>query len=359
MNKYYNFSASSPVIPKEVLSIIDKDIISYSKKNFSILELNYKAEEFCNLRENATLKIKKLLNISDEYEVFFINGGASMHFSMCPLNFTKKEDAITIINSDEWTNNALKEAVKYVNVSQININHKKPLPKITLDNVYKDSKYTLMASNNTTLGSRFSSENLPEIGDIPLIADMTSNLFSEVYDISKFSMIFASTSKNLGVCGMSLAIIKKDLLKSKKRENIPKVLSYEDYTNEKTAFTTPNVFNIYLVDLMCDWMIKNGGVYEMAKENFDKAKKLYDFIDESKLFTNNTFIEDRSITTPVFHIENKELSSKFLDSSKKAGFHNINGFNNNGFRLGLYNPVSYDDVNIFINFMNKFEKEEY
>lgn len=354
MENKINFSASSPVMPKEVINRINKNVLNFHSQGFSALELNYKNEFFISLMEDTIRLIKKLLYLNDDMEVLFINGGGSMHFAMVPMNFSGKDDTATIINSDLWTNNAVTEGKKHTNIEEINlIGYKKPLPKITLNDINKNSKYLFMCTNNTSSGSKFNKDKIPEIGDIPLIADMTSNLLSETYDINKFALSFASSAKNMGTSGISVVIINKNMLKTEIPQSVPKILSYRDYYNSGNSFTTPNTFAVYIIYEMLKYLDENGGVEEIEKVNIEKSNLLYDFIDESKFYSNDIIKEDRSVTSLIFNVKNNK---DFIQKAKENDIINISTSMNGEIRVGLYNGVSLSNVVDLIDFMYKYQK---
>lgn len=349
-----NFSASSPVIPKDVISRITSNINNFYSNGFSALELNYKNPVFIDLMNDTVSLFKELLDLNDDMEVLFINGGASMHFAMVPLNFASKNETVTMINSDLWTNNAVIEAEKYTNVNQINLmNNHGPLPKITKKDIDENSKYLFMCTNNTSSGSKFNKDKIPKIGDIPLIADMTSNLLSESYNINEFALSFASCAKNMGTSGMSVVIVKRNMLEKETDKNIMKILSYKDYFYSDNSFTTPNTFSLYIIYEMVKYLKEFGGVREMEKVNIEKSNLLYDFIDESKFYGNDIVKEDRSVTSLVFNVKNTD---DFIECAKKSDIINISKSIKNAVRVGLYNGVTLCDVKKLIDFMYKYEK---
>lgn len=354
MEDKINFSASSPVMPKEVIKRISENLHNFKNSGFSALELNYKNPIFIELMEETKDILKKLLHLNDDMEILFINGGGSMHFDMVPLNFTNSDDTVSIINSDLWTNNAVEEAKKYVNVDEINlINHKGPLYKLKDTNLAEDSKYLFMCTNNTSSGSKFNKDKIPDVS-IPLIADMTSNLLSETYDINKFDLSFASSAKNMGTSGISVVIINKKMFEITTMRNIPKILSYKDYFLSGNSFTTPNTFAVYIIYEMVKYLYENGGVEEIEKINIQKSSLLYDFIDSSKIYNNDIIKEDRSVTSLIFEVKDKD---DFIEQAKKNNIINISTSMNNSVRVGLYNGVGLDSVKKLIDFMYEYEKK--
>ena len=355
-DRLLNFSASSPVIPEEVIERIEKNIIQYRSSGFSALEINYKNPLFLELMEEVRELLRSLLHLDDDMEILFINGGGSMHFAMVPLNFAKKGDTASIINSDLWTDNAVKEARKHVKVDEINlIGHRGVLPKITLKNLDPSSRYLFMCTNNTSSGSRFSKDKLPDIGDVPLIADMTSNLLSEDYDMNRFALSFSSSAKNMGTSGISVVIVKKSMLEPEIDSSVPKILSYRDYFYSGNTFTTPNTFAVYLMYEMLMFVKRMGGVAKMEEINREKANLLYDCVDNSSYYSNSIASEDRSITSVIFSVKNSE---NFIQKAKENGIINLSTSMDGQVRAGFYNGVSISDVKGLIDFMHKYEKEQ-
>lgn len=349
MNANLNFSPSSAIIPKKVLYEIQNDIISYKNKGYSVLELNYKNSDFLDLQENTYFLFKKLLKLSDDYEILYVNGGGSMHFSMIPLNFSDKNNFVTMINSDVWSKKAIEESKKYTDVFEIDAQSSKTIPTIKAK---KDSKYLFLCTNNTSMGTRFPDSSI-EYYETPLICDMTSNLLSENYTMDKFSLVFASCAKNMGTSGISVVIAKKDML-NKTKDNIPKILSYNAYYNSHNSFTTPNTFSIYMINKMLKYVDDIGGIGEMEKINKEKSDIIYDFLDESKLFYNDIEKDYRSITTIAFSI--KKNKEKFLEEARKNNIYNLSDYNSDYIRIGLYNGVEKSNVKKLIEFMHKYEK---
>ena len=354
MKRFLNFSASSPVIPEEVVERIEKNIKEYRNSGFSALEINYKNPLFEDLMEEVRELLKKLLELDDDMEILFINGGGSMHFDMVPLNFAKKGDTATIINSDLWTNNAVLEARKHVRVNEINIiGTREPLPVITEKDIDPSSRYLFMCTNNTSSGSRFSNDKIPRCENIPLIADMTSNLLSEVYDLNRFALSFSSSAKNMGTSGISVVIVKRSLLEKEVNESLPKILSYRDYFYSGNTFTTPNTFAVYMMYEMLKFVERTGGVESMEKINREKANLLYEYVDNSSVYSNDIPAEDRSITSVTFNVEN---SDKFIQKAKENGIINLSNSMDGSVRAGFYNGVSIADVKGLIEFMHRYEK---
>lgn len=349
-----NFSASSPVMPKEVINRINKNIINYKDSGFSALEINYKNDLFFSLMEDIKSLLRKLLNLNEDYDSIFLSGGASMHFAMAPLNYSKEDEIVSIINSDLWTNNAVVEGEKHSIVNEINlINTTSPLPNIDNNILNGKEKYLFMCTNNTSSGSRFSNEKICDNLSVPLIADMTSNLLSEVYDINKFSLLFSSAAKNMGTSGVSLVIAKKDILNIKPRDNTPKILSYNDYYSSGSSFTTPNTFAMYTIYEMLKYLDEIGGVEKQEEINREKANLLYNYIDDSHYYENDITKEDRSITSITFKTKD---AKDFIKNANLNNIINISTSMQNDVRIGLYNGVSVEDVKKLIKFMHSYEK---
>ena len=347
-----NFSASSPVIPQEVIERIEKNIIQYRNSGFSALEINYKNPLFTELMDEVSGLLRKLLKLDDDMEILFINGGGSMHFAMVPLNFAGKGDTATIINSDLWTNNAVVEGRKHINIDEINIiGTKDPLPVITEKDIAEGTRYVFMCTNNTSSGSRFSPEKIPQVGNVPLVADMTSNLLSEEYDINRFGLSFSSSAKNMGTSGISVVIVKRSMLEPEIDESVPKILSYRDYYYSGNTFTTPNTFAVYMMYEMLKYVERIGGVEKMEEINREKARIFYDFVDNSELYSNDIKKEDRSITSVVFKVENSE---KFIEKARENGIINLSTSMDGCVRAGFYNGVSISDVKGLVDFMKKY-----
>ncbi len=352
--KKYNFNAGPSALPNEVFKYSSEAIKELDKTGLSLLEISHRSNEFSEIITRAKDLALKISNLDqDEYEVLFLQGGASHQYLMVASNFLN--NVAGYINTGTWSEKAMAEAKFYGNVIEVASSKDRNHTYIPNNVQVLDSlDYLHITSNNTIFGTQF--HEFPQTKS-PLIADMSSDIFSRKIDFSKFDLIYAGAQKNIGAAGVTLVILKKEFLKKNKRK-IPSILSYQNHVDKQSLYNTPPVFSIFTCMLNMEWIIKSGGIGEIEKKNIEKAKLLYDAIDNNDAFQGFVENSDRSNMNVTFGINNYYNSEKFDEMCQKNNIHGIKGHRSvGGYRVSLYNAISIDSVKILIEIMEKFNKE--
>ncbi len=369
MSRVYNFSAGPSMLPEEVLKIAAAEMLDCNGTGQSVMEMSHRSKAFEPIIAKTEALLRELMNIPANYKVLFLQGGASLQFAMVPLNLKKKGKA-AYIDTGVWSGKALKEAKRWMTVDVVASSKDKNysyIPKI--DKVEGDYDYVHVTSNNTIFGTKFN--KFPETGNLPLVCDASSNILSEPMDVSKFGIIYAGAQKNLAPAGVTIVIIRDDLIRGPNfaangdlPADVPTMLRYDTHADEGSMFNTPPCYSIYMMGLVLEHVKKLGGVDAMTKLNNEKAKILYDFLDTSKFFKATTAKEDRSIMNIPFvtTIEDKEkaeaINKKFVSEAAKAGLVNLAGHRLvGGMRASIYNAMPVEGVKALVEFMKNFEKE--
>lgn len=360
MKRVYNFSAGPSALPIEVLQQAADEMVSYGDSGMSVMEMSHRSSYFIDILHEAKSLFKELMNVPDNYEILFLQGGASTQFSMIPLNLLAKSNKCDFMITGSWAKKAYQESARYGEAKVIASSEDKTfsyIPKVDPKDFTPDADFFHICVNNTIFGTRFKPENLPKTGNVPLVGDMSSNILSEVYDVSKFGLIYAGAQKNMGPAGVTAVIIRKDLLGHAK-DFTPTMLNYKIHADNDSSYNTPPCFAIYVCKLVYEWVKANGGVAGMEKANKEKAQLLYDYIDNSKLYKGTVVPEDRSLMNVTFITGSDELDALFVKESKKVGLENLKGHRSvGGMRASIYNAMPLAGVETLINFMKKFESE--
>lgn len=348
--KTFNFSAGPACLPDSVLKIASLASIEYEDSGISLMEMSHRSADVMNLFDNATSRVKSLLKIPNNYHVLWLQGGASLQFSMVPLNLLPDKGIADYIETGSWSTKAIKECnrVGTVNVSASSkAKNFSYIPKKLIQN--ESSSYLHFTSNNTIYGTQFKKFPDPLNPNGYLVADMSSDIFSRTIDVSKFGLIYAGAQKNMGPAGVTLVIIREDLVGLNHRE-IPTMLNYETHVLKESMFNTPPVFSVFIVNETLKWLEKIGGIEAIEKINNNKAKKLYDEIDLNKHFKCPVNIEDRSIMNVPFIFKNNSFSDKeFLAFCDKRGLKTLKGHRSvGGFRASIYNAMPEAGVEALI-----------
>ncbi len=356
--RIYNFSAGPGVLPEEVLLEAQKDFYSYKGQGLSVMEMSHRSKTYGEIITEAEKDLRTLLNISDDYAVLFLQGGATLQFSMVPLNIMPPNNKADYINTGAWSKKAIKEAkrVGEVNVAasseDANFNY---IPKQDALQLTPDASYVHFTSNNTIFGTEFKTE--PEVGNVPLVCDASSDILSKPIDVNKYGIIYAGAQKNMGPAGAALVIVKKSLLE-RSPETLHTYLNYNTHAEKGSMYNTPPTFTIYIMGLVYKWLLKNGGLVEMQKINEAKAKMLYDAIDNSDGFYKGAAaIEDRSLMNVTFNLANPELEKKFVEEALAKDFSGLKGHRSvGGIRASIYNAFPTKGVEDLVQFMEDFRK---
>ncbi|HWL26242.1 MAG TPA: 3-phosphoserine/phosphohydroxythreonine transaminase [Ureibacillus sp.] len=358
-NRAYNFNAGPSALPLEVLEKAQKEIVNFNGSGMSIMEMSHRSKDYETVHNEAIARLNKLFSIPDNYEVLFLQGGASLQFTMVPMNFLQEGKKASYILTGSWSEKALKEAKLFgnpVEAASSKENNYRNIPALNDINFNADDAYVHLTSNNTIFGTSWN--EYPDTGDVPLIADMSSDILSRPVDVSKFGMIYAGAQKNLGPSGVTVVIIRKDLLE-KANKNIPTMLKYTTHADSNSLYNTPPTFGIYMLGEVLKWVEEQGGVEEIAKRNEEKAGLIYDVIDQSNgFFVGHATKDSRSLMNITFRIADEELEKQFLAEAKEAGFVGLNGHRSvGGCRASAYNAVPYEACKALADFMLAFQQK--
>ena len=357
-NRVYNFSAGPAVLPVEVLEIAQKEMLNYQNSGMGVMEMSHRSKTYDNIIKTAEQDLRDLMNIPDNYKVLFLQGGAHLQFSMVPINLLKNGVADYIVTG-QWAKKAYAEAQKYGKINKIATSEDKTfsyIPDCSDLDISPDADYVYICENNTIYGTKF--HTLPNTKGKILVSDMSSCFLSEPVDVTKYGLIYAGVQKNVGPAGVQIVIIREDLLRDDLPSWCPTMLSYKIHADNDSLYNTPPAYGIYICGLVFKWLKKQGGLKAMKEYNEKKAKILYDFLDNSKLFKGTVEKSSRSLMNVPFVTGNDELDAKFVAESKKAGFVNLKGHRSvGGMRASIYNAMPIEGVEKLVEFMKKFEEE--
>ena len=358
MSRVYNFSAGPAVLPEEVLKEAAAEMLDYRGTGMSVMEMSHRSKSYETIIEDAESDLRDLLHIPENYKVLFLQGGGSTQFAMVPMNLMKNRVADYIITG-QWAKKAHKEASIYGKANAIASSADKTfsyIPDCSDLPVSEDADYVYICENNTIYGTKF--WTLPNTKGKLLVADQSSCFLSEPVDVSKYGLIFAGAQKNVGPAGTVIVIIREDLITEDVLEGTPTMLRYKIHADAKSLYNTPPTYGIYMCGKVFKWLKSKGGLEEMKKINEEKAKILYDFLDESKLFKGTVVKKDRSIMNVPFITGNEELDALFVKESKAAGLENLKGHRTvGGMRASIYNAMPKVGVEKLVEFMSDFEKK--
>ena len=352
----WNFCAGPAAIPEEVLQEAQNELLEWNLSGSSVMEVSHRSDLFAEVAASSTKDIKALLNIGDEHEVLFLQGGATLQFTSVPLNFTKKSSIVSYLNTGLWSKKAIEAASKYASVNVVASSEESNYTYVPSTNEWRvdsDSIYFHYVMNETIQGLAMRD---PISSEIPVICDMSSCILSEEVDFHNLDLVYAGAQKNIGPAGLTLVIIKKDFLE-KANEDIPDILSYKKNSQAGSMLNTPPTFAWYLAGKVFKWLLKKGGVKSIQKENEKKAKLLYDFIDSSSFYPNPVDKEYRSIMNVPFLLDDQNADSSFLEKAEITGLLNLKGHRSvGGMRASIYNATPFEAVEDLVSFMNDFER---
>ncbi len=359
MSRVYNFSAGPSMLPEAVLKKAADEMLDYQGSGQSVMEMSHRSKVYDGIIKEAEALLREVMNIPDNYKVLFLQGGASSQFAMVPLNLFNKSKKADYVITGQWAKKAYKEACKYGEAKAIASSEDKTfsyIPKLDKADFTPDADYFYICVNNTIYGTLY--HELPDTGNVPLVGDISSCVLSEPIDVSKFGILLAGAQKNMGPAGVTIAIIREDLI-GNAMDITPTMFDYKTHADNDSMFNTPPCYSIYMVKLVLEW-VKNeiGGLEKMKELNEKKAKLLYDFLDNSKLFKGTVVKEDRSLMNVPFITGSDELDAKFVKESTEAGFVNLKGHRSvGGMRASIYNAMPIEGVEKLVEFMKKFEEE--
>ncbi|MBR3844030.1 MAG: 3-phosphoserine/phosphohydroxythreonine transaminase [Clostridia bacterium] len=359
MSRVYNFSAGPSMLPEAVLQKAANEMLDYEGCGQSVMEMSHRSKVYQGIIDGAEALLREVMNIPDNYKVLFLQGGASSQFAMVPMNLMTGNGKADYIVTGQWANKAYKEAARYGNARVVASSADKTysyIPKTSREDFDPEADYVHICMNNTIYGTKYAT--LPDTGDIPLVADISSCIASEPLDVSKFALLYAGAQKNLAPAGLTIVIVREDFL-GKAMEITPTMFNYVTHADNGSMFNTPPCYTIYMCKLVLEW-IKNemGGLEAMKAHNEKKAALLYDFLDNSKLFKGTVEKDSRSLMNIPFITGNEELDAKFVKESAAAGFVNLKGHRSvGGMRASVYNAMPMEGVEKLVAFMKKFEEE--
>ena len=350
--KLYNFNSGPSILPQSVLEEASGAILNFNDTGLSILEIGHRTTWFQDVLQEAISSVKQLMQLNDTYEVLFLHGGATTQFMQVPMNLLGDGETAAYCDNGIWGNKAAKEAALFGNVQVVTNSSDKQHTYIQKQfTVPADAKYLHITTNNTVEGTQW--HQYPQIG-IPLVADMSSDIFSRQTDFTKFSLIYAGAQKNMGAAGVNLVVVKKEVL-GKIQRKIPTIMNYQKHIEAGSLMNTPPVFAVYVSMLTLRWILANGGLIEMGKRSVEKAELLYNTLDSLPVFKATVAKEDRSQMNAVFFLTNPSLEAPFLDLCKKEGMIGVKGYRTiGGVRVSMYNALPLESVRIFCDLMKDF-----
>lgn len=358
MSRVYNFSAGPAVLPEEVLKEAQEEMLDYRGCGMSVMEMSHRSKVFQNIIDEAEADLRDLMGIPSNYKVLFLQGGASLQFSMIPMNLMKNGVADYIVTG-QWAKKAYAEAQKYGKANKIASSEDKTfsyIPDCSDLAISPDADYVYICENNTIYGTKY--KKLPNTKGKTLVADVSSCFLSEPVNVSDYGIIYGGVQKNIGPAGMVISIIRDDLITDDVLPGTPTMMKFKTHADAGSLYNTPNCYCIYMCGKVFKWLKKMGGLEVMKQRNEEKAKLLYDFLDQSKLFKGTVVPEDRSLMNVPFITGNADLDAKFVKESKKAGLENLKGHRTvGGMRASIYNAMPKEGVETLVAFMKKFEEE--
>ena len=358
MSRIYNFSAGPAVLPEEVLKEAAEEMLDYRGCGMSVMEMSHRSKMFETIINEAESDLRELMNIPDNYKVLFLQGGASQQFAMIPMNLMKNGVADYIITG-QWAKKAYKEACMYGNAKAVASSEDQTfsyIPDCSDLPIDDDADYVYICENNTIYGTKF--KTLPNTKGKTLVADVSSCFLSEPVDVTKYGVIYGGVQKNVGPAGVVIVIIREDLITEDVLPGTPTMLRFKTHADADSLYNTPPAYGIYICGKVFKWLKAQGGLEAMKERNEKKAKILYDFLDESKMFKGTVRKEDRSLMNVPFVTGNADLDAKFVKEAKAAGFENLKGHRSvGGMRASIYNAMPVEGVEKLVEFMKKFEKE--
>jgi len=357
MQRVYNFSAGPSVLPEAALKKAAEEMLCYGTSGMSVMEMSHRSKAYESIIQGTEALLRELMAIPDNYKVLFLQGGASSQFSMIPLNLIGKTGKADYAITGQWAKKAAQEAARYGQVNKVASSEDAVfnyIPELDKSKFDPDASYFHITSNNTIYGTRFT--ELPDTGSVPLVSDMSSCILSEAVDVSKFGLIYAGAQKNMGPAGVTVVIIREDLI-GNALEFTPTMFKYDIHASNDSMYNTPPTYSIYMVKLVLEWLKDLGGISAMQKINEEKAAILYNFLDSSELFKGTVVKKDRSLMNVPFITGNDELNDKFIKEAKAKGFENLKGHRSvGGMRASIYNAMPTEGVAALVEFMKEFER---
>lgn len=358
MSRIYNFSAGPAVLPEEVLKEAAEEMLDYRGCGMSVMEMSHRSKVYETIIKEAEADLRELMNIPDNYKVLFLQGGASQQFAAIPMNLMKNKVADYIVTG-QWAKKAFQEAQIYGKANKIASSEDETfsyIPDCSDLPISQDADYVYICENNTIYGTKF--KTLPNTKGKTLVADVSSCFLSEPVDVTKYGLLYGGVQKNIGPAGVVIVIIREDLITEDTLPGTPTMLKYKTHADAQSLYNTPPAYGIYICGKVFKWLKKMGGLETMKQRNEEKAKILYDFLDESQLFKGTVRKEDRSLMNVPFVTGSDQLDAKFVKEAKAAGLENLKGHRSvGGMRASIYNAMPKEGVEALVAFMKKFEEE--
>ena len=358
MGRIYNFSPGPAMLPVEVLTEAAEEMLNYGGSGMSVMEMSHRSKVYEGIIQEAEKDLRELMKIPDNYKVLFVQGGASQQFAAVPMNLMKNKVADYIVTG-QFAKKAYQEATIYGKINAIASSADKTfsyIPDCSDLPISEDADYVYICENNTIYGTKF--KTLPNTKGKDLVADVSSCILSEPVDVSKYGLLYAGVQKNVGPAGVVIVIVREDLITEDTLPGTPTMLKYKTQADNGSLYNTPPAYGIYICGKVFKWLKNMGGLEVMKEKNETKAKLLYDFLDQSKLFKGTAVKEDRSLMNVTFVTGNDELDAKFVKEAKAVGLENLKGHRSvGGMRASIYNAMPYEGVKALVDFMRKFEAE--
>lgn len=358
MERFYNFSAGPSMLPLDVLKKAEKELSCYDTSGMSVMEMSHRSKAFEDILQKTKADLKELMNIPDNYKILFLQGGGSTQFAMIPLNLMNQNKTADYVLTGQWAKKASEEASKYGDVHIIASSEDSifdRIPDLDESKFNPEADYFYITHNNTVYGTRYTNETLPNTKNVPLIGDISSSILSEEIDVSKYGLLFAGAQKNLGPAGVTVVIVREDLI-GHAMDITPTMLDYSIHAKNDSLYNTPPTYGIYFIGLVLEWIKEQGGIKAIQKTNEEKASLLYNFLDQSSLFKGTVIPRDRSLMNAPFVLPTEELNASFIKEAQEAGFVNLKGHRTvGGMRASMYNGMPMEGVQALVDFMKEFE----
>ena len=358
MARIYNFSAGPAMLPEEVLKEAAEEMLDYRGCGMSVMEMSHRSKVYQQIIDEAEADLRELVGIPENYKVLFLQGGATLQFGMIPMNLMTINKKADYIHTGVWTKKAMADAKLFGEVRVIASSEDKQfsyIPSMKNLKINRDADYVYMCDNNTIYGTKF--KEYPDTGNIPLICDMSSCFLSEPIDVRKFGMIYAGAQKNVGPAGVTIIIIRDDLVARSKDLPLPVYLRYAPHVENGSMYNTPPTYGIYMCGKVFKWLLANGGLEKRREVNEAKAKILYDYLDKSNFYKTSVEKDSRSLMNVTFRTPSDELDAEFLEGAKKYKFTNLKGHRSTGgLRASIYNAMPIDGVKALVKYLKEFEE---
>jgi phosphoserine aminotransferase len=356
MTRVFNFSAGPATLPEEVLKQAASEMLDWHGSGQSVMEMSHRGKEYMSIQAQAEADLRELLAIPANYKVLFLQGGATLQFEMIPINLLQGKASADFINTGEWAKKAIKEAKPFCQANVIASSEDKNFNYAPAQSDWKlnqDAAYVHYTANETIGGVEF--HWVPDTGNVPLVCDMSSNILSKPVDVAKYGLIYAGAQKNIGPAGLTIVIVRDDLI-GKAVPTPPTMLDYKTHADNDSMFNTPPTYGIYIAGLVFQWLKKRGGMAVVEKKNIEKAKLLYDYLDQSSFFKNPVRKEDRSRMNVPFTLRNESLDDEFLKGAKERGMIQLKGHRSvGGMRASIYNAMPIAGIQMLVQYMREFE----